>query len=109
MRVCPREDRRALPEGGRVRLKGFPWPLARFATKNLGTAVGVLGSFKDLGLILGPPPFGVVHIALGPRDLFPITATLAPLDLVLALAVQSSRPGLTTGGSRRTRFGGCLA
>jgi len=74
----------------------LPMALAGVRPANQGTAVGVFGSFEDLGLILGPLLFGVVYSALGPRDLFPVAAALALLALVLALAARSVRAGPLT-------------
>ena len=70
----------------------LPMALSRIAPEDQGTAVGVFGSFEDLGLILGPLLLGAVYSAFGPRDLFPVAAALALAALVVALAARASRP-----------------
>lgn len=62
----------------------LPLALSRIPSADQGTAVGVFGSFEDLGLILGPLLLGEVYVALGPSDLFPAAAAVALLGLVLA-------------------------
>ena len=69
----------------------LPMALSRVAPEDQGTAVGVFGSFEDLGLILGPLLLGAVYSALGPRDLFPVAAGLALAALVVALTAGASR------------------
>jgi predicted MFS family arabinose efflux permease len=68
----------------------LPMALARILPAHQGTAVGVFGSFEDLGLILGPLLFGVVYASLGPSGLFPVVAVLALAALVLTLTVPRS-------------------
>jgi predicted MFS family arabinose efflux permease len=70
----------------------LPMALARVVPEDQGTAVGVFGSFEDLGLILGPLLFGVVYSALGPWNLFPVATALAVLALLIALAFRASTP-----------------
>jgi len=67
----------------------LPMALARIRPADQGTAVGVFGSFEDLGLILGPLLLGIVYSVLGPRDLFPITAVLALSAMTLALLARA--------------------
>lgn len=69
----------------------LPMALSRILPEHQGTAVGVFGSFEDLGLILGPLALGFVYAALGPRDLFPVAASLALAALVLMLATRAPR------------------
>ena len=71
----------------------LPMALSRIRPADQGTAVGVFGSFEDLGLILGPLLLGVVYSAWGPRDLFPVTGALALLAMVVALVVLPSGRG----------------
>ncbi len=73
----------------------LPLALSRIRPESQGTAVGVFGSFEDLGLILGPLVLGVAYSTLGPRDLFPIAAVLALVALLLVVLVQFS-PGTHT-------------
>jgi len=42
-----------------------------------GTAVGVFGSFEDLGLLIGPVLIGGVYAAYGAWSIFPLVAALA--------------------------------
>lgn len=69
----------------------LPMALARILPAHQGTAVGVFGSFEDLGLVLGPLLLGAVYEAWGPRALFPVTGVLAFAGLGLALAARASR------------------
>jgi MFS family permease len=69
----------------------LPMALAHIPTAHQGTAVGVFGSFEDLGLILGPVLLGVVYAQWGPRELFPVVAALSLLAAILALAARGSR------------------
>jgi MFS family permease len=75
----------------------LPFSLSRILPADQGTAVGVFGSFEDLGLILGPLLLGVVYSTLGPRDLFPVAVGLSLVALLLAVATRASRG---TGSSR---------
>lgn len=67
----------------------LPMALSRVLEPNQGTAVGVFGSFEDLGLILGPLVFGVVYSTFGPSDLFVVAAALALFATGLALVTRS--------------------
>ena len=69
----------------------LPMALSRIAPKHQGTAVGVFGSFEDLGLVLGPLLLGAVYSSLGPRDLFPVVGGLALGALLLAILAETSR------------------
>jgi MFS family permease len=78
----------------------LPMALARIAPTHQGTAVGVFGSFEDLGLILGPLLLGVVYATLGPWDLFPLVAGLSLAAALLALAARpTTAPGAPTEAS----------
>ncbi len=72
----------------------LPMALSRILPANQGTAVGVFGSFEDLGLVLGPLLLGLVYAAWGPRALFPAAGALALVGLLLALLtrVGGARP-----------------
>ena len=67
----------------------LPMALSSILPEHQGTAVGVFGSFEDLGLILGPLVFGLVYANLGARDLFPVAAALALLGGILALSARA--------------------
>ena len=62
----------------------LPMALSRIGPEDQGTAVGVFGSFEDLGLILGPLLLGVVYSTWGARSLFPVAGGLALLAMVVA-------------------------
>lgn len=66
----------------------LPMALSRILPGNQGTAVGVFGSFEDLGLILGPLLFGVVYSTLGPRELFPVAGAIALAAMLLAFLAR---------------------
>lgn len=63
----------------------LPMALSRLPLESQGTAVGVFGSFEDLGLILGPLLLGFVYAGLGPRQLFPVATGLALIALAVCL------------------------
>jgi Major Facilitator Superfamily len=47
-----------------------------------GTGVGLIGSFEDLGLLVGPVALGAVYAAAGPRSLFVLVAGVLGAFLV---------------------------
>ncbi len=63
----------------------LPLALARIPRAEQGTAVGVFGSFEDLGLVLGPILLGAVYSSCGAWFMFPVTAGIALSALVLSL------------------------
>lgn len=63
----------------------LPLALARIPRAEQGTAVGVFGSFEDLGLVLGPILLGAVYSSFGAWFMFPVTAGIALSALVLSL------------------------
>ena len=68
----------------------LPMALSRIQPAHQGTAVGVFGSFEDLGLILGPLLLGAVYSALGPRNLFPVAVALALVAIPISLLARFS-------------------
>lgn len=52
-----------------------------------GTAVGVFGSFEDLGLLIGPILIGSVYSAYGAHSVFPVVAGLALGGCAFALVL----------------------
>ncbi len=68
----------------------LPLALSRIRPEHQGTAVGVFGSFEDLGLILGPLLLGAVYSAVGPRALFPVVGGLAFVAFLLAILTRGS-------------------
>ncbi len=77
----------------------LPLALSRIPRGDQGTAVGVFGSFEDLGLILGPLLLGGLYAGFGPRDTFLVTALVAVGATVIALTARwkdsSPEPALT--------------
>ncbi len=73
-----------------------------------GTAVGVFGSFEDLGLLIGPAAIGAIYAGYGARAIFPFVAGIALVGMAGALwlhpRVARSRP--TRGGSAGPTDGG---
>ena len=53
-----------------------------------GTAVGVFGSFEDLGLLIGPATIGAIYAGFGARAIFPFVALVALIGAVCALALR---------------------
>lgn len=70
----------------------LPLALSRVPAENQGTAVGVFGSFEDLGLVLGPLLLGFAYSGLGPWDVFPVAAGLALLGLLVGVLGIDSSP-----------------
>jgi MFS family permease len=64
-----------------------------------GTAVGVFGSFEDLGLLLGPLLISVVYATYGARSAFLLVGAVALLGTLLAVLLRyvdrkgTSEPG----------------
>jgi MFS family permease len=64
-----------------------------------GTAVGVFGTFEDLGLLAGPILIGAVYASYGARSVFVMVGALAAVGVLLSLLVRqvlSSHPSSTT-------------
>lgn len=70
----------------------LPLALSRVRPADQGTAVGVFGSFEDLGLIVGPILLGLIYSSLGPWYLFPVVAGVALGAMLLAFATRSLAP-----------------
>ena len=52
-----------------------------------GTAVGVFGSFEDLGLLVGPVVIGGAYSAYGAPSIFPVVAGIAAAGALFAAAI----------------------
>jgi MFS family permease len=65
----------------------LPLALARVPSRAQGTAVGVFGSFEDLGLFLGPLVIGGIYAMYGARSIFPAAGAIALIGGALAAAV----------------------
>jgi len=50
-----------------------------------GTAIGVFGSFEDLGLLVGPVLIGAVYATYGAKSTFPVVAVVGLLGGAVAL------------------------
>jgi MFS family permease len=53
-----------------------------------GTAVGIYGSFEDLGIIVGPLIYGFVWVLNGPVYIFAASAAAQILSAILMLAIR---------------------
>jgi MFS family permease len=53
-----------------------------------GTAVGVFGSFEDLGLLVGPVLIGGVYATYGATRIFPVVAAVGLLGVAVALVLR---------------------
>jgi MFS family permease len=53
-----------------------------------GTAVGLYGSFEDLGIIVGPLLFGLVWVAYGPVFIFVASSLTQIVGALLVLAIH---------------------
>jgi predicted MFS family arabinose efflux permease len=61
-----------------------------------GTAVGVFGSFEDLGLLIGPIFISAVYAVYGAGPMFLVVGAVALVGVVLALALRSVGRWATT-------------
>jgi MFS family permease len=57
-----------------------------------GTAVGVFGSFEDLGLLVGPLLISAVYYFYGTRSIFLLVAAVAVAGALLSAVVRTTRP-----------------
>jgi predicted MFS family arabinose efflux permease len=53
-----------------------------------GTAIGIFGSFEDLGLLAGPVAIGAAYATFGAQSIFPLTAAVSGGGLLLALLTR---------------------
>jgi MFS family permease len=53
-----------------------------------GTAIGVFGSFEDLGLLVGPILIGAVYATYGASSIFPVVAGVGLFGSAVALIVR---------------------
>lgn len=77
----------------------LPLALAPVPSESQGTAVGIFGSFEDLGLLLGPILIGGVYSGYGARSVFPLVAGVAVGGALLAALVR--RSGSSVSDTRR--------
>lgn len=61
-----------------------------------GTAVGIYGSFEDLGVIIGPLVFGFVWSTYGPVFIFAASAITQILGALLVFAIDQKQSSRTT-------------
>ncbi|MGD0250864.1 MAG: MFS transporter [Thermoplasmata archaeon] len=66
----------------------LPLALGTVPRSAQGTAVGVFGSFEDLGLLIGPVMIGAVYSSFGGRAIFPVVALVALIGCVVAFGVR---------------------
>jgi len=61
-----------------------------------GTAIGIYGSFEDLGVIIGPLLYGFIWSAYGPVYIFAATALTQILGAVLLFGIEQKRSARAT-------------
>jgi len=69
----------------------LPLALGEVARPLQGTAIGVFGSFEDLGLLMGPLLISVVYATYGVTSIFLVVGAVALSGLVLSLSYRPSR------------------
>jgi DHA1 family multidrug resistance protein-like MFS transporter len=57
-----------------------------------GTAIGIYGSFEDLGIIIGPLVYGFVWSATGPVYIFAASAIAQIMAAALVFAIEQKQP-----------------
>jgi MFS family permease len=57
-----------------------------------GTAIGIYGSFEDLGIMIGPLVYGFVWSATGPVYIFAASAIAQILAAALVFAIEQNQP-----------------
>ena len=72
----------------------LPLALGPIPPSAQGTAIGVFGSFEDLGLLVGPLVIGTVYSGFGPRAIFPVVALVAAAGVAVSLVIPRSVPEL---------------
>lgn len=77
----------------------LPLALGPVPLRLQGTAVGVFGSFEDLGLLVGPLLLSTVYAAYGASSMFLVTGTVALVGTFLSalLAQRDGRSRLKSG------------
>jgi len=76
----------------------LPLALGPIPRSAQGTAVGVFGSFEDMGLLVGPILIGAVYATYGALSIFPVVAVVALLGSAFAMGL----PRWTTSRSPST-------
>jgi MFS family permease len=66
----------------------LPLALAPVPRSAQGTAVGVFGSFEDLGLLVGPVLIGAVYAAYGGTSVFPVVAVVGLFGATTAMMLR---------------------
>lgn len=84
----------------------LPLALAPVARPLQGTAVGVFGSFEDLGLLVGPILISAVYASYGVRDIFLLVGGLALGGALLAVLLHRSDRSTPRGADGRLTPGG---
>jgi len=77
----------------------LPLALGSVPRSAQGTAVGVFGSFEDLGLLIGPVMIGAVYSSYGGRATFPVVVLVALVGCGVALAVRHRAAPATADGT----------
>ncbi len=75
----------------------LPLALGPVPLRLQGTAVGVFGSFEDLGLLVGPILISVVYASFGARSIFLLVGAVALAGALLSLRVRTGGDPLRDG------------
>ncbi|MCI4372066.1 MAG: MFS transporter [Thermoplasmata archaeon] len=71
----------------------LPLALGGMPASQQGTAVGVFGSFEDLGLLVGPVVIGFAYAGYGVHTVFVLVAAVALAGVLLSLTIRGGRLG----------------
>jgi DHA1 family multidrug resistance protein-like MFS transporter len=82
----------------------LPLALGPIPLRGQGTAIGVFGSFEDLGLLIGPILISASYAAYGPRSIFSVVGLVALLGLLTSLVLRP-RGGEMVPGAPTTSAG----
>jgi NNP family nitrate/nitrite transporter-like MFS transporter len=69
----------------------LPLALAPVPGRLQGTAIGVVGSFEDFGLLVGPIMIGAAYGSFGARSIFLVVGGVALAGVLLSLLVRDGR------------------
>lgn len=77
--------------GGWLSASLLPLALGPIPRPDQGMAVGIFGSFEDLGLLVGPIAIGWAYASLGARAVFPLVTGFALVGLLTVAGLLRSR------------------
>jgi hypothetical protein len=80
----------------------LPLALATVPASAQGTAIGIFGSFEDVGLLVGPLVISATYAAYGARSIFPVVGAIAAAGVLIGLAyLGKARAAPSPPGSSR--------